>query len=131
MAFIKKTYTLWWSLWIRMISWKKRSKSKVRRKFRGSTLISALRLWHEERIRGKTITKHEQMWNLSSDWVCIWVRRNCTLLLRQSIPEQLFCRAASTNYLEQGIDIWINLNFPSHWYDLLQNLRMNWLLFTH
>ena len=94
-----------------MISWKKRSKSKVRRKFRGSTLISALRLWHEERIRGKTITKHEQMWNLSSDWVCIWVRRSCTLLLRQSIPEQLFCRAASTNYLEQGIDIWINLVF--------------------
>ena len=62
-------------------------------------------------FRGKTITKHEQIWNLSSDWVWIWVRRNCTLLLRQSIPKLLFCRAASTYYLEQGIDIWINLVF--------------------
>ena len=29
---------------------KSKEKSKVRRKFWGSTLISTLRLWHEERI---------------------------------------------------------------------------------
>ena len=83
-------------------------------------------------FRGKTITKHEQIWNLSSDWVWIWVRRNCTLLLRQSIPKLLFCRAASTFYLLLRARDW-HLNqsgFSSHWYDLLQNLRMNWLLFT-